>query len=113
GDNLQDLTVFAPRMLRELRNISVIADVSTDQQNLGLQSFIQYDRTTAARFGISPQLIDNTLYDAFGQRPVSTMYRALNQYHVVMEAAPEYWQNPQFLSQMYVHTASGEQVPLS
>ena len=55
--------------------------------------------TTAARFGISPQLIDNTLYDAFGQRQVSTMYTALNQYHVVMEAAPEYWQNPLILRQ--------------
>ena len=65
----------------------------------------QYDRTTAARFGISPQLIDNTLYDAFGQRQVSTMYTSLNQYHVVMEAAPQFWQNPQHLRQIYVHVA--------
>src|SRR5882724_9680645 len=113
GDNLQDLTVFAPRMLRELRSIGVITDVSTDQQNLGLQSLIRYDRSTAARFGISPQLIDNTLYDAFGQRPVSTMYRALNQYHVVMEAAPEFWQNPLSLRDIYVHAPSGQEVPLS
>jgi multidrug efflux pump len=113
GDNLQDLTVFAPRMLRELRGISVITDVSTDQQNLGLQSLIRYDRSTAARFGISPQLIDNTLYDAFGQRPVSTMYRALNQYHVVMEAAPEFWQNPLSLRDIYVRSPRGQEVPLS
>ena len=63
---------------------------------------VAYDRDTAARFGISPQLIDNTLYDAFGQRQVSTMYTALNQYHVVMEAAPQYWQNPQSLRDIYV-----------
>ena len=65
---------------------------------------VQYDRDTAARFGISPQLIDNTLYDAFGQRQVSTMYTPLNQYHVVMEAAPEFWQNPLFLRQIYVRS---------
>src|SRR5450755_4230533 len=86
GDNLPDLTSYAPKMLQELRSIPVIADVSSDQQDGGLQSLVQYDRTTAARFGISPQLIDNTLYDAFGQRQVSTMYGRLNQYHVVMEA---------------------------
>ena len=113
GDNLQDLTAFAPRMLQQLRTIPIIADVSSDQQNRGLQAMVQYDRLTAARFGISPQLIDNTLYDAFGQRQVSTMYTSLNQYHVVMEAAPKYWQNPQFLSQIYVRSPRGEQVPLS
>ena len=102
GDNLNDLTLFAPKMVQQLKTISLITDVSSDQQNRGLQSLIHYDRDTAARFGISPQLIDNTLYDAFGQRPVSTMYNALNQYHVVMEAAPEFWQNPQFLRQIYV-----------
>ena len=74
---------------------------------------IQYDRETAARFGITPQLIDNTLYDAFGQRQVSTMYTALNQYHVVMEASPEFWQNPLFLRQIYVNSPGGQQVPLS
>jgi multidrug efflux pump len=113
GDNLQDLTTFAPRMLQELRAIPVIADVSSDQQNRGLQSMVQYDRKTAARFGVSPQLIDNTLYDAFGQRPVSTMYTSLNQYHVVMEVAPEFWQNPEFLRQIYVHAPNGQEVPLS
>jgi len=113
GDNLADLQNFAPMMLRELRTIPVIADVSSDQQDRGLQSMVQYDRTTAARFGISPALIDNVLYDAFGQRQVSTMYATLNQYHVVMEAAPEFWQDPQFLSQIYVRTPAGQQVPLS
>ncbi len=105
GDNLQDLQNYAPRMLQELRTIPLIADVNTDQQDHGLQAFVQYDRATAARFGISPQLIDNTLYDAFGERQVSTMYTPLNQYHVVMEVAPEFWQNPLFLRQIYVHVA--------
>ncbi len=113
GDNLQDLTDYAPQMLQELRTIPIIADVSSDQQNKGLQSMVVYDRATAARFGISSQLIDSTLYDAFGQRQVSTMYTSLNQYHIIMEAAPEFWQDPQFLSQIYVRSPAGQQVPLS
>ena len=90
-----------------------ITDVNTDQQNNGLQAVVKFDRRTAARFGISPQLIDNTLYDVFGQRQVSTMYTALNQYHVVMEAAPEYWQDPQMLREVYVRAPNGQQVPLN
>jgi multidrug efflux pump len=113
GDNLKDLAEFAPRMLDQMRSIPIITDVSSDQQDRGLQAFVTYDRQTAARFGISPQLIDSTLYDAFGQRPVSTMYSRLNQYHVVMEAAPEYTQNPSFLQQIYVRSPKGQQVPLS
>ncbi len=113
GDNLRDLISFAPRMLQQLRTIPIIADVNSDQQDRGLQAYVEYDRATAARFGISPQLIDNTLYDAFGQRQVSTMYTSLNQYHVIMEAAPQFWQNPQFLSQIYVRSPNGQQVPLS
>ncbi len=113
GDNLADLTSFAPKMLDALKTIRIIADVSSDQQDRGLQSMIHYDRDTAARFNISPQLIDNTLYDAFGQRQVSTMYTSLNQYYVVMEAAPEFWQNPLFLRQIYVAAPNGQEVPLS
>ncbi len=113
GDNLQDLTTFGRPMLEALRKIPIITDVNTDQQNNGLQSVVQYDRDSAARFGISSQLIDNVLYDAFGQRQVSTMYTSLNQYHVVMEAAPQYWQNPEFLKQIYVTTPGGQQVPLN
>ena len=112
GDNLDDLTLYGPRMLQQLRGIHIIADVSSDQQNRGLQSLVQYDRSTAARFGIAPQLIDDTLYDAFGQRQVSTMFKTLNQYHVVMEVAPEYWQNPEILNQLWVHAPAGQQVPL-
>jgi len=113
GDNLDDLVSYAPRMYLELGKIPIIADVNSDQQNRGLQSLVTYDRATAARFGISPQLIDNTLYDAFGQRQVSTMYKPLNQYHVVMEVAPVYWQNPQILRDIYVRAPSGGQVPMS
>jgi multidrug efflux pump len=100
-------------MLQELRTIPLIADVSSDQQDRGLEAKVQYDRDTAARFGISSQLVDNTLYDAFGQRQVSTMYARLNQYHVVMEAAPEFWQTPKFLVDIYVKSPEGEEVPLS
>jgi multidrug efflux pump len=113
GDNLEDLQTYGPRMLQELRTVPVIADVNTDQQDRGLQAFVEYDRTTAARFGISPQLIDNVLYDAFGERQVSTMYTPLNQYHVVMEVAPEFWQNPLTLRQVYVESPGGQEVPLN
>jgi multidrug efflux pump len=113
GDNVEDLITYAPQMYDELRKIPIIADVNSDQQNRGLQMNVIYDRPTAARFGISPQLIDNTLYDAFGQRQVSVMYTSLNQYHVVLAVKPEFWQDPQFLSQIYVSSPSGSQVPLS
>jgi multidrug efflux pump len=113
GDNLADLGTYGPAMLAKMRSIPLITDVNTDQQNNGLESVVQFDRRTASRFGISPQLIDNTLYDAFGQRQVSTMYTALNQYHVVMEAAPEFWQDPNILHEIYVRAPGGQQVPLS
>ncbi|MGO9232532.1 MAG: multidrug efflux RND transporter permease subunit [Bryobacteraceae bacterium] len=113
GDNLDDLLAYAPKMFQQISRIPIIADVNSDQQNRGLQSLVTYDRATAARFGISSQLIDNTLYDAFGQRQVSTMYKPLNQYHVAMEVAPVYWQNPEILRDIYVRAPSGSQVPLS
>jgi multidrug efflux pump len=113
GDNLEDLVKYSPLMLAETRKIHSITDVNSDQQNHGLQSVIEYDRDTAARFGISPQLIDATLYDAFGQRQISTMFTGLNQYHVVMEAAPQFWQSPTALNDVYVLSPSGQEVPLS
>jgi multidrug efflux pump len=113
GDNLPDLITYSPKMLDKMKAIKSIADVNSDLQNRGLQALVTYDRATAARFNISSQLIDNTLYDAFGQRQVSTMYTSLNQYHVVMEAAPEFWQDPGILSQVYVSGPNGGQVPLS
>ena len=113
GDNLPDLATYSPKMLDKLKTIKIVADVNSDQQNSGLQAMVTYDRATASRFGITPQTIDNTLYDALGQRQVSTMYTSLNQYHVVMEAAPEFWQNPEFLREVYVSASNGDQVPLS
>jgi len=113
GDNLQDLVDYAPRMYEQLRRIPIIADVTSDQQDRGLQSLVTYDRATAARFGISSQLIDNTLYDAFGQRQVSTMFKPMNQYHIIMEAAPAYWQDPAILRDIYVRSPNSQQVPLS
>jgi multidrug efflux pump len=113
GDNLRDLQVYGPRMLQALRTVPLIVDVNTDQQNNGLQSYVQVDRGTAARFGISSQLVDNTLYDAFGEREVSTMYTALNQYYVIMVVGHQFWQNPLFLRQVYAHAPNGQDVPLS
>ncbi|MGB6947411.1 MAG: efflux RND transporter permease subunit [Bryobacteraceae bacterium] len=113
GDNVEDLTAYGRPMLDALRRLPTISDVNSDQQNSGLQSIVEYDRDTAARFGISSQLIDNVLYDAFGQRQVSTIYTGLNQYHVVMEAAPRFWQNPQFLREIYVEDPQGQSVPLN
>ena len=112
GDNLQDLVTFGRPMLEALRHVPQIADVNSDQQINGLQEFVTYDRDTAARFNISSQLLDNTLYDAFGQRQVSTMYTSLNQYHVIMEAAPRYWQDPETLHLIYVRSPGGQEVPL-
>jgi multidrug efflux pump len=113
GDNLADLTSYAPRMLGALQRVSLITDVNSDQQNHGLQSLVQYNRDEAARYGIAPQLIDATLYDAFGQRQVATMYMGQNQYHVVMEAAPQYWRSSTFLSDLFVLSPQGQEVPLS
>jgi multidrug efflux pump len=112
GDNVADLNKYGPLMLAELRKISFLQNLNSDQQDHGMQVYVQYDRDSAARYGISSQLIDNVLYDAFGQRPVSTMYTSLNQYHVVMEVAPKYWQRPDTLNRIYVQSPTGNQVPL-
>jgi len=113
GDNLQDLATWGPQLLRELRTLPNLIDVNSDQQNRGLQASLNVDREAAARLGISTQLIDDTLYDAFGQRQVSTMYKSLNQYRVVMGVEPEFWQNPDALRHIYVRSDGGKQIPLS
>jgi multidrug efflux pump len=113
SENLDDLVKWAPILLQELRKVSIVTDVNSDQQNSGLQASLDYDRATAQRLGITPQDIDSTLYDAFGQRQVSTMYKQLNQYHVVMEVEPRFWQSPEGLKEIYLHAASGGVVPLS
>src|SRR5437764_2202281 len=102
SENLQDLVKWGPIALAEMRKLPGFTDVNSDQQNAGLQASLTYDRQTAARLGISAQLIDDTLYDAFGQRQVSTMFTSLNQYHVVMEVDPQYWQSPTGLDSIYI-----------
>jgi multidrug efflux pump len=111
--DLAELNTWAPRVERQLRQLPEIADINSDQQDKGIQSLVVFDRNTAARLGLSPQLIDDTLYDAFGQRQVSILYTPLNQYHVVMEVAPQYWQDPATLHEIYVRSPTGAQVPLS
>jgi len=110
---LAELNAFAPQMLAKLRGIEGLRDVATDQQNRGLQAALVIDRDSASRLGILPKAIDETLYDAFGQRQVSTIYRALNQYFVVLEVAPGFQQSPDALKGVYVRSAAGGQVPLA
>ncbi len=111
--DLSELNEWAPRLLQRLRTMKELRDVSSDQQNKGLELHLAIDRDTAGRLGVQPQQIDESLYDAFGQRQVSTIYRQLNQYHVVMEVAPDFQQNPDALKNIYVHSAKGPLVPLS
>ena len=113
GDNLDDLKTWGPKLRDAMRKLSALVDVNSDQQNGGLQSALSIDRVAAARLGITMQQIDDTLYDAFGQRMVSTMYKPLNQYHVVMQVEPSFWQNPDALRHVYVKGQSGAEVPLS
>ena len=112
GDDVKQLNDWAPRVYTTLRSLPVLADVNSDQQTKGLEASLVIDRRTASRLGVSSQAIDNTLYDAFGQRQVSTMYTPLNQYHVVMEADPSYWQSPDGLRYVYVRADDGKEVPL-
>jgi multidrug efflux pump len=107
ADTVDELYTWAPKILAELQRVPVLADVNSDQQNRGLETDVTIDRDTAARLGINVAQIDNTLYDAFGQRQVSTIYVARNQYHVVMEVAPKYWQNAETLKDVYVSTSGG------
>jgi len=113
SDDLELLNAWAPRLLRAMREMPELRDVSSDQQNRGLEVPVVIDRATAARLGVSTRMIDDTLYDAFGQRQVSTIYSSLNQYHVVMELEPRYWERPDALSNIYVRSTTGQSVPLT
>ena len=108
-----ELGTWAPLLVEKLQTLPELRDVASDQQNQGLQASLVIDRDSAARFGITPQMIDDTLYDAFGQRLVSTMFTQLNQYHVILEVEPRFQQNPDSLKEIYVRSPSGTQVPLS
>jgi multidrug efflux pump len=107
ADSLDDLYTWAPRITTALQAMPELTDVNSDQQQKGLETDLTIDRATASRLGITASQIDNTLYDAFGQRQVSTIYNALNQYHVVMEVAPQFWQSPDTLKDIYVSTSGG------
>jgi multidrug efflux pump len=113
SQDLAQLNEWAPRALERIRKLPGLVDVNTDQQNKGLQAFLEIDRDMASSLGLSIQDVDNILYDAFGQRQVSTMYTELNQYHVVMEVAPEYWQSPETLETIYVQSPNGNNIPLA
>ncbi len=113
SDNLDDLVTWGPTLLTQMRQQHMLTDVNTDQQNSGLETELVYDRETASRLGITPKQIDNTLYEAFGQAQVSTMYTSLNQYHVVMEVAPQFWQSPDALKNVYVEASPGKEIPIN
>jgi multidrug efflux pump len=113
ADDLNELRTWEPRIRRALSDLPELVDVNTDQQDKGLQTSLVIDRDTASRLGVTPNLIDATLNDLFGQRQVSTIYNPLNQYRVIMEAAPDYWQSPEALKDVFVSNTSGAQVPLS
>jgi multidrug efflux pump len=107
GEDAADIYEWAPKLEAALQKVPLLTDVNLDQQQKGLETDLVIDRSTAARLGLNVAEIDNTLYDAFGQRQVSVIYAAMNQYHVIMEVAPEFWQNPDTLNQIYVSTSGG------
>ena len=109
----KELAEWVPQLVAKLQSLPELRDVASDQQNQGLQSRIVFDRDTASRLGITPQMIDDALYDAFGQRQVSTIFTQLNQYHVVLEVKPEFRQKPADLNHLFLRSAAGGSVPLS
>ena len=112
ADNVQDLSKWGPILLAAMKRLPGFQDVSSDQQNNGLDEMMSYDRTTAAKLGITAQSLDSALYGAFGQSEVSIIYTQQNQYYVVLEAAPQYWQSPEGLKDIYLATSSGGNIPL-
>ena len=112
ADNSQDLYKWGPILLKEMKRLPGLQDVSSDQQNGGLDELLTYDRTTAARLGVTAQSLDSNLYSAFGQSEVSVIYTQLNQYYVVLEAAPQFWQSPDGLKDIYLLSAAGKSIPL-
>jgi multidrug efflux pump len=111
--DINELILWTDRLVERLKTLPQLRDVATDQQTGGASTWLVIDRQTASRLGITPQAIDDTLYDAFGQRQISTLFTQLNQYHVILEAMPEFQKHPGKLQDIYVRSASGGQVPLS
>ncbi|MGA9543003.1 MAG: efflux RND transporter permease subunit [Candidatus Sulfotelmatobacter sp.] len=112
SDNVQELSKWAPIILSQMTQLHGLQDVSSDQQNGGLNELMNYDRVTAARLGSTAQSLDSALYGAFGQSEVSIIYTQLNQYYVVLEVAPQYWQSPEGLKDIYLKSSSGDNIPL-
>jgi multidrug efflux pump len=112
-DNVQDLSKWGPILLREMKKLPGLQDVNSDQQNGGLEELLTYDRTTAARVGMTAQSLDSSLDDAFGQSLVSIIYTQLNQYYVVLEVAPQYWQSPEGLKYLYLRSTNTGNIPIS
>jgi multidrug efflux pump len=113
GPDAAELNLWTSRLMTQLQSLPQLRDLATDQQNAGLATYLAIDRLTASRLGITPQSIDETLYDAFGQRQISTLFTQLNQYHVVLEALPEFQANPLKLQDIYLRSTNGGPVPLS
>ncbi|MCW8399922.1 efflux RND transporter permease subunit [Legionella sp. PATHC038] len=113
ADNLKDLATWTPLIMQNLSKLHGIVDLNNDQLNHGLQVFVNVDHDTASRFGLTPEQIDNVLYNAFGQSQISVMYMPMNQYYVVMNVAEKYWQYPKVLEEIYVNSPDGNKVPLS
>ncbi|HXS13500.1 MAG TPA: efflux RND transporter permease subunit [Acidobacteriaceae bacterium] len=113
ADTQDELDTWSPQLLAAMQKLPELRDVNTDQEDKGLEARLVIDRDTASRLGVSALAIDSTLSDAFGQRQVSTMYQELNQYHVIMEVAQSYQNDPAALSKIYVKSSTGAQVPLS
>jgi multidrug efflux pump len=112
SDTVEDLVQWGPKMLSEMKRLPGFQDVSSDQQNGGLDELLTYDRVTAAKLGLTAQTLDSALYGAFGQSEVSIIYTQLNQYYVVLEVAPQYWQSPEGLKDIYLRTSAGGAIPL-
>jgi len=112
SDTVQDLSKWAPIILDAMKHLPGLQDVSSDQQNGGLDELMTYDRLTAAKLGLTTQQLDSALYGAFGQSEVSIIYTQLNQYYVVLEVAPQYWQSPEGLKDIYLHASGGGNIPL-
>jgi multidrug efflux pump len=111
-DTVQDLSKWGPILQSAMKRLPGLQDVSSDQQNGGLDELMSYDRVTAARLGLTVKSLDSALYSAFGQSEVSIIYTQLNQYYVVLEVAPQYWQSPEGLKDIYLLTSSGRNIPL-
>jgi multidrug efflux pump len=113
SDNLAELVHWSPILLNELRKLPILTDVNSDQQDKGLEASLDIDRPTASRLGVTPATLDNILYDAFGEREIARTFSPMNQYYVVMEVSPEFWQTPDGLNQIYAESSAGRPVPLA